>query len=148
MTTKLLSPDTLIDVNIASDYGKIRRLFSLGKSEHHQIVLEELIETGSVEGLLTQQFSFEKEFSKDDFISLLFYLGLVSIHQARLSRFQFYFPNYVIKELYLEFFIKSLKEQYQLNFEIDDVRDKLEQSALNTKTTKLKPIKKLRLDIQ
>ncbi len=122
-------PRTLIDLNIASDYGKLRRLFRLGTSEHYKVVLEKLIETGQVEALLTQQFSFEKQFDQDDFISLLFYMGLVTIHQTRLSRFKFSFPNYVIKELYLEFFIKSLKEQFQLDFEINDVRDKLEQLA-------------------
>ncbi|RKZ75771.1 MAG: AAA family ATPase, partial [Gammaproteobacteria bacterium] len=124
-------PRTLIDLNIASDYGKLRRLFRLGSSEHYKVVLEGLIETGQVEALLTQQFSFEKSFDQDDFISLLFYMGLVTIHQTRLSRFKFSFPNYVIKELYLEFFIKSLKEQFQLDFEINDVRDKLEQLALD-----------------
>lgn len=118
-------PRNLIDINIASDYSKISRLFTLGSSEQKQVILEGLIETGTVQGLLTQQFSFEKEFSKDDFISLLFYLGLVTIRKAILSQFQFSFPNYVIKELYLEFFLKSLKEQYKLDFQIDDVRDKL-----------------------
>ena len=122
-------PRTLIDLNIASDYGKIRRLFSLGKPAYHQVVLEGLIESGQVEGLLTQQFSFEKPFDQDDLISLLFYLGLVTIREEDGAQFQFSFPNYVIKELYWEFFIKSLKEQYQLDFEIVDVRHKIKQLA-------------------
>jgi len=122
-------PRTLIDINIASDYGKIRRLFSLGKTAYHQVVLEGLIESGKVEGLLTQQFSFEKPFDQDDLISLLFYLGLVTIREAEGALFQFSFPNYVVKELYWEFFIKSLQEQYQLDFEIVDVRQKIKQLA-------------------
>ena len=122
-------PETLIDINIASDYSKIRRLFSLGTGEHYQVVLENLIETGNVEALLTQQFSFEKEFDQDDFISLLFYLGLVTIRGTNLSQLKFSFPNYVIKELYWEFFLKSVKEQYQLNFETVEVRKKITQLA-------------------
>ena len=86
---KNIYPRTLIDINIASDYSKIRRLFSLGTGEHYQVVLENLIETGSVEALLTQQFSFEKEFEQDDFISLLFYLGLVTIRGTNLSQLKF-----------------------------------------------------------
>jgi hypothetical protein len=124
-------PDNIIDINIASDYGKIRNLFSLGTKEHHKKVLDDLIENGLIEGILTAQFSFEKEFTSDDFISLLFYLGLLSLKEAALSRIRFCFPNYVIKELYLEFFIQSLKQQYQLDFEINDVRDKLEAMAQN-----------------
>jgi hypothetical protein len=34
-------------------------LFHLGKSEYRQVILENLIETGSVEGFLTEQFSNE-----------------------------------------------------------------------------------------
>lgn len=124
-------PDNLIDINIASDYGKIRNLFNLGTKEHHKKVLDDLIENGVIKGILTAQFSFEKEFTSDDFISLLFYLGLLSLKEAALSRIRFCFPNYVIKELYLEFFINSLKQQYQLDFEINDVRDKLETMAQN-----------------
>jgi hypothetical protein len=52
---------------------------------HKHKLLEELIETGVIEGILTEQFSFEKEFSKDDFISMLFYLGLVSLYQVSLG---------------------------------------------------------------
>jgi len=63
-------PDKLIDTNIASDYGKVRRLFRLGEIVRNYVILEKLIETGVLNGLLTEQFSFEKPFSKDDFISI------------------------------------------------------------------------------
>jgi len=119
-------PRNLIDTNIASDYGKVRRLFRLGEIDRNYVVLEELIESGVLSGLLTEQFSFEKPFSKDDFISLLFYLGLVTIKEVGLSRLGFGFLNYVIKGLYLEFFMDSLNERNQLDFEVDEVRDKLE----------------------
>ena len=122
-------PESLIDVNIASDYSKISRLFSLGKAEHYQFILEELIETGKIEGLLSQQFSFEKEFSQDDFISLLFYLGLLTLREAEIGQLNFSFPNYVIKKLYWEFFLESIKQQYQLDFKSVDVRKKITRLA-------------------
>ncbi len=128
-------PRDLIDSNIATDYGKIRRLFHLGMLERNNIVLEALIETGVVEGLLTKQFSFEKEFTEDDFISLLFYLGFVTIKEADISLFQFSFPNYVIKGLYWEFFLASLKEQHQLDFKTVDVRKKLKKMAQNNEVS-------------
>jgi len=126
-------PDNLIDVNIASDYGKVRNLFRLGAVEQNYVVLEKLIKNEALNGLLTQQFSFDKKFSKNDFLSLLFYLGLVTIQEVGLSRFRFGFPNYVIKGLYLEFFMESLKERNQLDFEVDDVSDKLENMGLHNK---------------
>ena len=124
-------PRDLIDSNIASDYGKIRRLFHLGDIDRNYILLEELIELGSVTGLLTKQFSFEKEFTKNDFISLLFYLGFVTLKDIKFARLKFSVPNYVIKGLYWEFFIASLRERHQLNFDTDNVGDKLEEMAQN-----------------
>jgi uncharacterized protein YjgD (DUF1641 family) len=122
-------PRDLIDTNVASDYGKIRRLFNLGSIERNSIILEELMELGTVTGLLTKQFSFEKEFTKNDFISMLFYLGFVTLKDRGFARLKFSVPNYVVKELYWEFFMASLKERHQLNFETDNVSDKLEEMA-------------------
>jgi hypothetical protein len=116
-------PKKLIDVNIASDYRKLRNLFRLGSIEHKHKILEELIETGVIEGILTEQFNFEKEFSKDEFISMLFYLGLVSLDQVGLSRLTFSFPNQVVKKLYFQFLIDSLKTQDQLDFEVNEESD-------------------------
>jgi len=47
----------------------------------------------------------------------------VTIKEAGLSRLGFGFPNYVIKGLYLEFFMDSLNERNQLDFEVEEVRD-------------------------
>ena len=124
-------PRKLIDINIASDYGKIRRLFNLGTMEHNEFILTTLIKTGRVNGILTEQFSFEKEFTRDDFVSLLFYIGFVTLKDKGVARLEFSVPNYVIKGLYWDFFMDSIKERH--HFETNDVSDKLEDMAQNNK---------------
>lgn len=114
-------PEELLDTNIASDYGKLRELFRVDGQEVQNLgVLEELITTGQVAALLTRQFSFEKDFERDDLISILFYLGIVTIQKAQLSRFIFEPPNFVITQLYFRYFQQIILQRASLR--ADDLR--------------------------
>lgn len=114
-------PEELLDTNIASDYGKLRNLFRVDQQEVQNLaVLNELITQGQVAAQLTRQFSFEKDFTRDDLISLLFYLGIVTIKAAQLSRFIFEPPNFVITQLYFDYFQQLVLQQ--ANLRADDLR--------------------------
>ena len=114
-------PEELLDTNIASDYGKLRELFRVeGQEVQNVAVLNELITEGQVSAQLTRQFSFEKDFTRDDLISLLFYLGIVTIKAAQLSRFIFEPPNFVITQLYFTYFQQIVLRQASLR--ADDLR--------------------------
>ncbi|MBF0120204.1 MAG: AAA family ATPase [Desulfobacterales bacterium] len=115
-------PDNIIDFNIASDYGKIRKLFDLKNGEQNYQVLDMLIQENRLNGQITEQFSFEKPFSRDDFISLLFYMGFITLQTEMLGEKKFQIPNFVLKGLYLQFFIELVQIQSGLCFETVDVR--------------------------
>jgi len=108
-------PLELLNPNIASDYSKIRNLFKIqGKEKQHLSVLHTLTESEQVTARLTTQFSLEKTFHKDDLISLLFYMGFLTIKEQELGGFIFSYPNYVIKQLYANYFVSILQEQKNL----------------------------------
>ena len=114
-------PEELLDTNIASDYGKLRDLFRVeGQEAQNVAVLNELITEGQVSAQLTRQFSFEKDFTRDDLISLLFYLGIATIKAPQLSRFIFEPPNFVITQLYFTYFQQIVLRQASLR--ADDLR--------------------------
>ena len=114
-------PTELLDINIASDYGKLRELFRVeGQEVQNLAVLNELVSTGAIAALLTRQFSFEKDFERDDLISILFYLGIVTIQKAELSRFIFEPPNFVITQLYFRYFQQIILQR--ANLRADDLR--------------------------
>lgn len=69
----------MLDENIASDYRKIMALFSIGDREANYQVLDELVTTGTVKAQQQRKFELDKNFSRDDFISLLAYMGFVTI---------------------------------------------------------------------
>ncbi|MBF0352995.1 MAG: AAA family ATPase [SAR324 cluster bacterium] len=108
---ELKYPREMLDVNIASDYGKIRRLFDLRDRQRNHEVLDQLMREGCLYSSLTSQFSFDKRFTTQDFISLLFYLGLISIDQDMGNRLRFKIPNYVMEGLYWQFFAEVLEER-------------------------------------
>jgi len=124
-----MPPKELIDTNIASDYGKIKKLFALQEPFRNSQVLEELMTSGETPATLTPQFSFERDFNRNDFVSLLFYLGLISIKCDHLDALIFSIPNYVIKSLYRSFFIDFIKSEQDLEFETADVQNAIRNLA-------------------
>ncbi|MCB0061095.1 MAG: PD-(D/E)XK nuclease domain-containing protein, partial [Caldilineaceae bacterium] len=119
-------PEELLDINIASDYGKVRQLFRVGDRETQNLaVLEELITSGEVAARMTRQFSFEKTFTRDDFISLLYYMGIVTVKDAGLGRWIFEAPNAVIKQLYFEYFTEILLQRSGLMADDLHIHDRI-----------------------
>jgi Predicted AAA-ATPase/PD-(D/E)XK nuclease superfamily len=128
-TTKAY-PEDMLDPNIASDYGKIQKLFSIqGKEDQYLEVLRELLEQGEVTATLTTQYSFTRGFTQNDLVSLLFYMGFLTIKSKQLSRHTFGFPNYVIKKLYADYFFNSILNKAQLPFNNGPVNDAIDAMA-------------------
>lgn len=98
-------PDEMLDVNIVSDYRKIQNLFQIGGEETERYeLLEELVKIGYADFPLTRLYNLEGYFTAEDFLSLLFYMGMLRVKEARSSDWRFEIPNYVIKKLYFEYF--------------------------------------------
>ncbi len=113
-------PRNLIDENIASSYAKIKRFIEMGDTEQNIAFIRDLLEGNEVSMLLTTKFEPTSRFNIDDFKSLFFYLGLITIEQFELTMYKVRIPNYVIKELYFEFFKGILEEEG--NYRIDSER--------------------------
>jgi hypothetical protein len=108
-------PRDMLDPNIASDYAKIQKLFTIqGKEDKYLEILRELLEKGDVTATLTTQYSFARGFTQNDLVSLLFYMGFLTIISESLGAYTFSFPNYVIKKLYADYFFNSILEKAHL----------------------------------
>ncbi len=123
-------PTSMLDPNIASDYTKIQNLFNIqGNSEQYLGILRDLLEKGTVSATLTDQYSFKRGFTQGDLVSLLFYMGFLTIQSEHLGTYTFSFPNYVIKKLYADFFLQSILEKAALTFDNQPVNDSLKMMA-------------------
>ena len=107
-------PKKLVDVNIASDYSKIGNMLRLCKGEKR---LEIITKTMSGEGLIseiTEKFNPEIGFGETEMISMLYYLGYLTIEDVISNIPKLVIPNKAIKEIYGEYFLKILSEEENL----------------------------------
>lgn len=132
-----IEPENLIDKNIASDYSKLGNMFELKDKTRNMEVLEEILNGEEITAVITAQFSLEKDFDEDDFKSLLFYLGLLTIEREDLGDVVLKVPNNVIKELYFDFFGKKIAEEIDYELKTSQIRGAMKHLAKEGDNTKL-----------
>ena len=116
---RCLLPTKMLDSNVASDYKAIMKLFNIGDSIRSYKILEKLIEEGSVVGSIKDRYDLNQEFSEDDFITLIYSMGFITIKdEITAGLFNFEIPNYVIKILYFNYF--AIEVQKRNNFKLKD----------------------------
>lgn len=109
-------PEEMLDSNIITDYRKLRDIFKIGSDELDKLaLLNELTDTGSISFPLTRIYNLQGNFTDEDFLSLLFYMGLLTFREAKSSDWRFEIPNYVIKKLYFEYFGALYLEKTQFS---------------------------------
>lgn len=122
-------PEDMLDTNISSDYGKLRRLFSLKTPVKNYQILKNIVEGATQTANIVAQFSFERAFTKNDFISLLYYLGFLTIQKGNRRIPTLKVPNYVIQKLYFDFFVARLTQREELPSHLDMLQDSLLEMA-------------------
>jgi hypothetical protein len=95
-----LLPETMIDQNIRIDYGKLRHLVLVDRKFNGNFsILKEIIETGETISALNVSFPLERLLDRANFVSLLFYLGLVSIADTMKGSPLLRIPNRTVEKL-------------------------------------------------
>ena len=109
-------PEEMLDSNIITDYRKIRDMFKIGSGELDKLtLLNELTDKGCIDFPLTRIYNLEHNFTDEDFLSLLFYMGMLTFKEALSNDWRFDIPNYVIKKLYFEYFGALYLEKTQFS---------------------------------
>lgn len=89
-------PKNLIDQNVKIDYGKLRHLVIINRRLNGNFSrLEEIMETGGVMSDIVESFPVEDLIKSENFISLLFYFGLLSYTKTG----KLHIPNRTVKKL-------------------------------------------------
>ena len=107
-------PKPMLDENIASDYGKIMKLFTIGNRDDNFAVLDELLNAGEVQATQRRKFEFDKGFDRNDFISLIAYMGFITLVRESLAGEVFAVPNHVMRELYFQYFKVEIERRNQI----------------------------------
>ena len=112
-------PKELVDINIISDYSKIELFMDLCQNMNKIEILEKIVAGDLIESSLTEKFNAEIEFGEKELISLLFYLGYLTIKEIGFSKYKFQIPNDVIKEIYSNYFLEYISKK--ANIVVDSI---------------------------
>jgi hypothetical protein len=132
-------PTEMIDINVRSDYSTLRNIIYTNKKLNGNFsTLQTLIGGGSVAvANLVQDFSALNINKENNFKSLLFYLGLVSI-KSRDFDLNLYIPNETVKRIDIEFLKDSLEMEQLFTIDLSSLERKFKAFALQGEITLFK----------
>ena len=130
-------PRNLVDVNIASDYSKIGKMLDLCKGEKRAEIIEKTVSGEGILSEITQKFNPAIEFTDTDLVSMLYYLGYLTISDEKLGKPELKVPNKVMREIYSEYFMKLLDDDAKMQIDNDEYNQILEELALEGKIDKI-----------
>jgi len=111
-------PIKMLDSNVASDYKALMKLFNIGDSESNFQILQELIENNSITGVIKDRYDLNRDFTRDDFITLIYSMGFITIKDEAFGEvLNFQIPNYVIKILYFNYFAVEIEKRNNIKIQ-------------------------------
>ncbi|MDY3141231.1 MAG: AAA family ATPase, partial [Parabacteroides sp.] len=106
-------PQQMLDENIRMDYNKLRMLIRKDKEfAHDASIIQTLVSKGFVTGELKEGFPAENIAKNDNFISLLYYFGLVTIGGVHRGKPKFVIPNEVVREQIYTYLLDNYHDNY------------------------------------
>ena len=139
-------PNDLIDMNIASDYNKIGKMLGLCKGENRLDILQKTVQGETIANNIVKKFNPAIEFTETHMVSMLFYLGYLTISGESLGMPELKIPNKVMKEIYASYFMQLMDKE--ADFKIDDSLNQeiLREIALKGKIDKIVEILRIYLN--
>jgi hypothetical protein len=134
-------PGSLIDYNARIDYDKLRHLIVIdkksagagaGQTNGNFSKLRQIIEDNSIHSTIVERFPVHKLVSPENFISLLYYFGLLTItgideeKKAILK-----IPNEAIKHLYYDYIKETYEETGLFAIDLSKYEDLMKEMAFN-----------------
>ena len=93
------APKMMVDNNIRTDYGKLRHLVQIDKTfGANASVIQQIIAEGSITAQIATSFPAEKMTDTENFKSLLFYFGMLSIQGVYRGTPVLGIPNLTVRE--------------------------------------------------
>ena len=103
-------PKVMVDPNTMTDYGKLKRLIEIDNMEENRLrIIHEITEKGYIQGLLVSHFPAERIMDYDNFVSLLYYYGMLTIGGVRGETLKLIIPNNNVRIQYYQYML----DEYQ-----------------------------------
>ena len=124
-------PRNLVDINVRTDYSKLRYLvYTDQKLNGNFSLLQNLFGDGFVTTLeLKDSFSAFELKNRNNFVSLLYYLGLVTIDKRYRGEYYLKIPNQTIQRIMGEYIQKALEESEIFDIDLNEFKNTLQKFA-------------------
>ena len=139
-------PDKLIDTNIASDYSKIGKMLDLCKGENRLEILRKTVQGEPIVNTIIEKFNPVIEFTENDMISMLYYLGYLTISGELVGIPELTIPNKVMKEIYADYFMQMMDKEAEFRIDNNANQEILIQLAKEGRIDKIVEILKIYLN--
>ena len=123
-------PKSMVDPNTMTDYGKLKRLIEIDNMEESRLqIIHEIAEKGFTYGTLVSHFPAERIMDYDNFVSLLYYYGMLTIGGVRGESLKLIIPNNNVR---IQYYHYMLDEYQTINaLPVADLRNAYDGAALD-----------------
>ena len=124
------APDKMIDNNIRTDYNKLRHLIRLDKRfGTNASIIQEIVNNGETTAVIKDAFPAEDIAKPDNFKSLLYYFGLLSIKGTKRGDTLLGVPNLTVREQLYTYLIEAYREADVFSIELYKLHDLVKDMA-------------------
>lgn len=123
-------PNTMLDANIRTDYNKLRHLIHIDNTfGDNASVVQEIIEKGSITGIIADSFPAEDIIKPENFKSLLYYYGMLTINGIEMGNPILSVPNWAVREQLYGYMADIYKDTADLYLETGKLVDRMKLMA-------------------
>ena len=110
------SPKELIDPNTMTDYGKLKRLIEIDQLEGDRLnVIHDIAEHGFIYGQIVSHFPAERMMEFGNFVSLLYYYGMLTIGGVEGELLKLTIPNNNVRLQYYHYLLDEYQSISRVN---------------------------------
>ncbi|MCC8114069.1 MAG: ATP-binding protein [Bacteroidales bacterium] len=113
-----LPPEDMIDKNIRMDYSKLQSLIELDRGvqrEWRESVIEQIANTGYIDMTLATSFPAMELLKMDNFRSLIYYYGMITIGGENRGLYHMVIPNECVRQQYWRFLVEMYQRVHRMD---------------------------------
>ena len=111
------SPEQMLDTNTRTDYKKLKKLMLLdGMTDKERGVIRRITAEDKILGNINTSFPAERIFDKENFLSLLYYYGMLTMSGTYGSLLELSIPNNNVRKQYYEYLLQEYSAEAGIDF--------------------------------
>lgn len=126
-----MPPISMVDNNIRTDYNKLRHLVRIDKTfGANASVIQQIVAEGSITAQISTSFPAEKMTDTENFKSLLFYFGMLSIQGTDFGSAVLGIPNLAVRKQLYTYLVEAYREANMFDLDLSSFSGLVKKMAL------------------